>query len=155
MPAEEQLALLPFKVSDLSGFKNVRTLVPGQAVMLLDGDEEAALSGAPYVLISIARVSADQPDGRERLARQLASTISGNPRRTHHQFRTDADRRRRRPRNSASTATSIKDDKPVTVVQWLRFGGGATLRIIAASTREEWPQMFTRFRAVRDGIDRR
>ena len=52
-------------------------------------------------------------------------------------------------------ATSVKDNKPVTVVQWLRFGGGATLRIIAASTREEWPEMFTRFRAVRDGIDRR
>jgi hypothetical protein len=52
-------------------------------------------------------------------------------------------------------ATSAKDNKPVTVVQWLRFGGGATLRIIAASTREEWPQMFSRFRAVRDGIDPR
>jgi hypothetical protein len=154
VPAEEQLALLPFKVADLSGFKNVRTLVPGQAVILLDGDEEAALSGAPYVLISIARISADQPDGRERLARQLASTIPGirdgritsaEPMRIGgapgHELRVDA--------------TSIKDDKPVSVVQWLRFGGGATLRIIAASTREEWPQTFTRFRAVRDGIDRR
>ena len=155
MPAEEQLALLPFKVSELSGFKNVRTLVPGQAVMLLDGDEEAALSGAPYVLISVARVSADQPDGRERLARQLASTI---PRRSA----TDASPVSEPMRIGGTAgheirveATSIKDDKPVTVVQWLRFGGGATLRIIAASTREEWPEMFTRFRAVRDGIDRR
>ncbi|MDQ8732205.1 hypothetical protein [Bradyrhizobium sp. LHD-71] len=154
VPAEEQLELLPFKVSDLSGFKNVRTLVPGQAVMLLDGDEEGALSGAPYVLISVARVSADQPDGRERLARQLATTIPGlregritnsEPMRiggaAGHEIRVEG--------------TSIKDDKPVTVVQWLRFGGGATLRIIAASARKEWPQMFTRFRAVRDGIDRR
>jgi hypothetical protein len=154
VPADEQLALLPFKVADLSGFRNVRTLVPGQAVMLLDGDEEGALSGAPYVLISVARVSADQPHDRERLARQLASAIPGirdgritssEPMRIGgspgHELRIDA--------------TSIKDDKPVSVVQWLRFGGGATLRIIAASTREEWPQMFTRFRAVRDGIDRR
>ena len=98
VPAEEQLALLPFKVADLSGFKNVRTLVPGQAVMLLDGDEEAALSGAPYVLISIARVSADQPDGRERLARQLASTIPGIRDGTNHQCRADADRRGPGPR---------------------------------------------------------
>ncbi len=36
-----------------------------------------------------------------------------------------------------SKATSVKDDKPVTVVQWLRFGGGGTLRIIAVvGTRE-------------------
>jgi hypothetical protein len=154
VPAEEQLALLPFKVSELSGFTKVRTLVPGQAVMLLDSDEEAALSGAPYVLISVARVSADQPDGRERLARQMAMAIPGivdgrittsEPMRIGgtpgHEMRIDA--------------TSAKDNKPVTVVQWLRFGGGATLRIIAASTREEWPQMFSRFRAVRDGIDPR
>jgi hypothetical protein len=52
-------------------------------------------------------------------------------------------------------ATSVKDDKPVTVVQWLRFGGGATLRIVAASARESWPEAFTRFRAVRDGINPR
>jgi hypothetical protein len=154
VPAEEQLALLPFKVSELAGFKKVRTLVPGQAVMLLDGDEEAALSGAPYVLIAVARISADQAEGRERLARQMAMAIPGivdgrittsEPMRiggtAGHEMRVEA--------------TSVKDNKPVTVVQWLRFGGGATLRIVAASTRAEWPEMFTRFRAVRDGIDRR
>lgn len=153
VPAEEQLALLPYKVSELSGFKNVRTLVPGQAVMLLDGDEEGALSGAPYVLITYAQIP-DQADGRDRIARQLAETIPGirDGRITNSEpmriggsagYETRID------------ATSIKDNKPITVVQWLRFGGGGALRIIAASTREEWPQMFTRFRAVRDGIDRR
>jgi hypothetical protein len=154
VPAEEQLALLPFKVSELSGFKKVRTLVPGQAVMLLNGDEEEALSGAPYVLIAVARISADQAEGRERIARQLATTIPGI---------VDGRITNSEPMRIGGTpgyetrveATSIKDNKPVTVVQWLRFGGGATLRIIAASTREEWPEMFTRFRAVRDGIDRR
>ena len=153
VPAEEQLALLPYKVSELSGFKNVRTLVPGQAVMLLDGDEEGALSGAPYVLITFAPIG-DQAEGRDRIARQLAETIPGirDGRITNSEpmrisgaagYETRVD------------ATSVKDNKPVTVVQWLRFSGGGALRIIAASTREEWPQMFTRFRAVRDGIDRR
>jgi hypothetical protein len=41
------------------------------------------------------------------------------------------------------------------VVQWLRFGGGTSLRIIASATREDWPKAFPRFRAVRDGIDPR
>ncbi len=122
--------------------------------MLLDGDEEEALSGAPYVLIAVARISADQAEGRERIARQLAITIPGI---------VDGRITTSEPMRIGGTAgyetrveaTSVKDNKPVTVVQWLRFGGGATLRIIAASTREEWPEMFTRFRAVRDGIDRR
>lgn len=154
VPAEEQLALLPFKVSELADFKKVRTLVPGQAIMLLDGDEDAALSGAPYVLIAVARISADQPDGRERLALNLARAIPG----IREGRITNSEPMRIGGTAGYETrvdAISIKDNKPVTVVQWLRFGGGATLRILAASTREEWPQMFTRFRAVRDGIDRR
>lgn len=154
VPAQEQLDLMPFKVTELAGFKRVRTIVPGQAVMLMDGDEEDVLGGAPYVLVAIARMSADQPDSRERLARELARTVPGistgrittsEPMRiggtAGYETRIDA--------------TSIKKETPINVVQWLRFGGGATLRIIAGATKENWQESFTRFRAVRDGIDRR
>lgn len=155
IPADEQLSMLPFRVSELSGFKTVKTLVPGQAVLLLDSeDEDAALAGAPYVLLSIAPISADQAEGRERIARQLATTIPGIR---------DARITASEPMRIGGTAgyeirvdaTSVKGDKPVTMVQWLRFGGGATLRIVAGSTRDAWPQAFTRFRAVRDGINPR
>ncbi|MBY0382728.1 MAG: hypothetical protein K2W78_12510, partial [Xanthobacteraceae bacterium] len=48
---------------------------------------------------------------------------------------------------------SGKDNKPVAVVQWLRFGNGqATLRIIASAPKDGWEGAFPRFRAVRDGI---
>lgn len=158
VPAEEQLAMLPFKVSELSGFKRVRTLVPGQAVMLLDDDEETTLSGAPYVLITVARISADQPEDRERLARQFARQLMAVIPIQDPQQPTLSEPMRIGGTAGYETrfnATSVKDNKPLTVVQWLRFGGGATLQIIAASPREQWPEMFTRFRAVRDGIDRR
>jgi hypothetical protein len=158
VPAEEQLGMLPFKVSELSGFKKVRTLVPGQAVMLLDGEDETALSGGPYVLITVARVSADQPGERERLALQFARQLV-----TVIPIQDPQQPTLSEPMRIGGTAgyetrfnaTSIKDNKPVTVVQWLRFGGGATLQIIAVSAREQWGETFTRFRAVRDGIDRR
>jgi hypothetical protein len=52
-------------------------------------------------------------------------------------------------------AISGKDNTAVSLVQWLRFGGGSTLRIIGSAPREEWPQAFPRFRAVRDGIQPR
>jgi hypothetical protein len=154
IPAEEQLALLPFKIEELGGFKKVRTLVPGQAVLLFDDDEEGALSGAPYVLISVARISAERPEDRERLAQQMAAGIPGI-----REYRFTASE----PMRIGGTAgfeirlegMSLKGDKRVSAVQWLRFGGGATMRIVAGSSREQWPEMFTRFRAVRDGIDRR
>jgi hypothetical protein len=47
---------------------------------------------------------------------------------------------------------SGKDKTEVTVVQWIRFGGGTSLRIIASAPRNQWSSAFTRFRAVRDGI---
>ena len=50
-------------------------------------------------------------------------------------------------------ATTGKDNTPVTVVQWLRFGNGPTsLRVIGTAPTDQWPAAFTRFRAVRDGI---
>ena len=47
VPADEQLGLLPFKISDLAEFKNVRTLAPGAAVILADGDETTGFEPRP------------------------------------------------------------------------------------------------------------
>ena len=51
--------------------------------------------------------------------------------------------------------TSGKDNTPVTVVQWLRFGNQNSLRIIGSAPRDQWENAFPRFRAVRDGIQPR
>ena len=42
---------------------------------------------------------------------------------------------------------------PVSMVQWLRFGGSGYLRVIAVSPTDKWEQSFIRFRTVRDGIE--
>ena len=47
------------------------------------------------------------------------------------------------------------NDEPLSLVQWLRFGGGSFLRIVGVGRKDDWDALFTRFRAVRDGIDRR
>ena len=47
VPVDEQLALLPFKITDLGDFKNVRTLAPGAAIILADGDESQASRSRP------------------------------------------------------------------------------------------------------------
>ena len=92
-----------------------------------------------------------QPDDRGRFAQQTAATIPGirDGRITMNEpvridgaagFETRID------------ATSGKDNTPVTVVQWLRFGSSSSLRIIGSAPRDQWPSAFPRFRAVRDGI---
>ena len=49
-------------------------------------------------------------------------------------------------------ATAVRGD-PVSLVQWVRFGGNGFLRIIGVTARPNWDAMFTRFRAVRDGVE--
>jgi hypothetical protein len=151
VPVDEQLGLMPFKIGELSDFKNVRTLAPGAALILADGDEKTGFEVAPFMIIGIVGSAPAQPDDRGRFAQQMATTIPGvrdgritmsEPIRIDGQpgFETRID------------ATSGKDNTPVTIVQWLRFGPQTSLRIIGSSPRDDWTKAFTRFRAVRDGI---
>jgi hypothetical protein len=152
VPVDEQLALMPFKVSELGAFKNVRTLAAGAAVILADNTEETGFESAPFMVIGIIGSAPAQPDDRGRFAQQAATMIPGvrdakitmsEPVRLDGLpgFETRID------------AVSGKDNTPVTVVQWLRFGGASSsLRIIASAPRDTWTTAFPRFRAVRDGI---
>src|ERR1700733_2692305 len=49
VPVEEQLGMLPFKVTELGSFKNVRTLAPGAAILLADGDDESGVEASSYM----------------------------------------------------------------------------------------------------------
>ena len=151
VPVEEQLSLLTFKVGELSGFKTVRLLAMRASVLLTDGTEDTQLDGAPYMVIGTITASAASADERGRLAEQAARAIPGlrNMRLTSNEpIRIDSTP----GYETRVEAVTGKDDTPVSVVQWLRFGSGATLRIIASSTTTEWPKAFPRFRAVRDGV---
>jgi len=151
VPVDEQLGLMPFKMGELSDFKNVRTLAPGAALIVADGDEKTGFETAPFMIIGIVGSAPASPDDRGRYAQQMATTIPGvrdgritmsEPVRIDGQagYETRID------------ATSGKDNTPVTIVQWLRFGPQSSLRIIGSSPRADWANSFPRFRAVRDGI---
>ncbi|CAN5402305.1 hypothetical protein BH10PSE10_BH10PSE10_24650 [soil metagenome] len=154
VPVEEQLGLLPFKIGDLGAFKTVRTLAPRLSVLLTDGTEDTTLDGAPYMVIGLVGPGPEKADERGRFAQQTAATIPGlrNARITSNEpLRIDGTP----GYETRIDAVAGKNDTPVTVVQWLRFGSGSSLRIIASSTRDEWPKAFPRFRTVRDGIEPR
>lgn len=151
VPVAEQLSLLPFKLGELSNFKTVRLLAANASVLLTDGTEETTLDGAPYMVIGTVPQSPASADDRARFAEQAARSIPGlrSLRITNSEaIRIDSTA----GYETRMDAVAGKNDTPVSVVQWLRFGSGATLRIIASSTKDEWTNAFPRFRAVRDGI---
>ena len=155
VPVEEQLSLMPFKVSDLGDFKHVRTLAPSAGILLADGDEKTGFEAAPFMLIGLMGSAPNQPEDRGRYAEQAATSIPGvrNWRITMSEpVRIDG----MAGYETRLDAISGKDNTPVTVVQWLRFGGSQnSLRIIGSAPRDEWAKAFPRFRAVRDGIQPR
>jgi len=152
VPVEEQLSQLSFRLGELAGFRHVRTIAPRSAVLLSDGDDDAKLDSSAYIMIGVMQGAPAQPDDRGRFARDLAANIAGlrDVKMTNNEpLRIDG---------SPGFETRIegvtgKDNTPVRVVQWLRFGSGsATLRIVASAPQSEWSEAFTRFRTVRDGI---
>lgn len=155
VPLDEQLGLLPFKINEFGNFETVRTLAPGAVILLADDDGSKGIEASPFMVIGLIPAQTVSADDRSRLAQQAARTIPGlrDARITMSEpiridgapgFETRID------------AVSGKNDTPVTVVQWLRFGASnVALRIVGSATKEAWPDAFPRFRAVRDGIQPR
>jgi hypothetical protein len=154
VPVEEQLSMLPFRITELSSFKNVRTLAPGAAVVLADGDEATGFEPAPFMMIGIMGTTPPNPDDRARCAQESAMRLPG----VHEGKLTVAEPIRIGGQQAYETridAISGKDNTKVTVVQWLLFGGPNMLRIVGSAPRDQWTDAFPRFRAVRDGIQPR
>jgi hypothetical protein len=153
IPVEEQLGTMPFKISELGDFKNVRTLAVGSAILLADGEENTSLEGAPFLVLSLMGSAPAQPEDRGRFAQEAAISIPGV--REARMTMSEAVRIEGMPGYETRIDGISGKDTPVTVVQWLRFGGPTTLRIIGSAPRDQWAKAFPRFRTVRDGIQPR
>jgi hypothetical protein len=95
---DEQLGLLPFKVSELGEFKNVRTLAPGAAVIIADGDETKGFEAAPFMIIGVI--------GQTAAPRRIAAASPSRSQRPFPAFATAASPC---PSRSASTASRLRD----------------------------------------------
>ncbi len=154
VPVDEQLGLMPFNITDLGDFKNVRTLAPGAALILADRDETSGFEPAPFMIIGIIGAAPQEADARARFAQQAATQIPGV--RDARITMSEPIRINGMPAyETRIDGISGKDNTSVTVVQWLRFGGSNSMRIIGSSPRDQWGSAFPRFRAVRDSIQPR
>jgi len=154
VPDEEKLSLLPFKLGDLAGMRLVR-VVPGIALQLTDGPQDTLEAyQQAHLVISAVPGGPPQPRDRDQFARVALTglpplkdvrMISTEPTRiggqSGHEIRAEG----RAPQNDAD----------IEIVQWLRFGTGAYLRILGFAPKQSWTDHFARFRTVRDGLEPR
>lgn len=148
-PIDEQLGLIPFQLKDLAGFR-VASVTP-DSVLVSDGTDDDP-SQRSYMVVTIGRAQPSQMDDRGRFARDL---LSQAPLRELTLQSAEPMRIAGSPGFEIRGNAEDMSNSKVAVVQWVRFMGGAFIRIVGVAPSAQWNEMFGRFRAVRDGVDMR
>jgi hypothetical protein len=154
VPIEEQLGMLPFRLNELAGF-NIRGTVMGRGVLLTDLAADAASSAiVPNMVVMMVPGEPPQGSDRDDLARQAFRSI-GNLKDVRiagaEQLRIGG-----QPGHEImATAKDPTTGADLSLVQWLRFGGGALLHFVGVAPTPVWTPSYARFRAVRDGVEPR
>jgi hypothetical protein len=152
VPVEEQLSLLPFRVGELAGFQ-VNAVLPGRAVILSDSTSGAqSPSAEPHMVVAVASGGPAQAGDRDAFARDVFATI---PNMQDIRITTSESLRigGMQGHQILANAKDPSTGADVTIVQWLRFGGGAYLHYVGVARVDDWIKAYARFRSVRDGID--
>lgn len=154
VPNKEILDHLPFQVNELAKFGGVRSLIPGRAIMLTEEPGAEPPTDRPFLMISVGSGAPAQASERGTFATNVLRNIQGfknlkpvfsEPMRIGGQPGYEI-------RLEGQTVTH---DSDVMIVQWMRFSGGGFIRMVGVAPKQQWNETFTRFRAVRDGIDTR
>jgi hypothetical protein len=153
VPIEELLTLVPFRLDALAGLRPIRVL-GSNGVLLTAGASDAPGPGEqPVFVVSIGTGGPEEADARANYARnlftgltdfknvQVVSTdmlrLGGGSMPTHE---------------LQAQAMAGQNDKPVKLVQWVRFGAGLVIRMVGIAPAEQWTAALAQFRTVRDGI---
>jgi hypothetical protein len=151
VPTDEQLALLPFRLGDLAGFK-VAAVLPGRAINLTDAAGDRA--AAAHIVVALEAGGPTEAKDREEFARRA---FLGIPNLKEIRL-TGADPIRIDGVPGFEIMATAKDGATgtaITLVQWIRFGGGSYMQIVGVAPTAGWTDAYERFRAVRDGIGTR
>lgn len=155
VPVEEQFKLLPLNFTDLSGMRPVRVIASTGAILTNGPKDTLEPTEQPLLIVSVGRGGPEEAAARDTFARNLFSATGqfkdlriigtdmlrlGGGLQTHQLF---------------AEARDTKTDTPIKLVQWVRFGSGAYVRVVGIARADEWSDAFPRFRAVRDGVNPR
>lgn len=155
-PIKEQLALLPFQLTELAGFR-VTQVLPAGGVILTDGPTDD-ITTQPYMIVAVGPGAPAEPSERGRFANDLLATA---PLADIKVQLSEPQRINNGPGYETRADAIGPRGNPVSLVQWLRFGSSGFLRIIGVAakdpsgSKDSWDAIFTRFRAVRDGVETR
>lgn len=151
VPVSEQLSVLPYQLKDLAGFRIVQAAPSGSALLTDGPKDDLALDEQAVFLINIGPGAPERPEERGSLARRVIATTPGV--KSMQVERAGPLRIGGMPgEEMVVQAKDAKSATDVTIVQWLRFGSSATMRLLGIARKDAWDAIFPRFRAIRDGV---
>jgi hypothetical protein len=152
LAVEQLLALLPYRMSDLGGFRLMRTTPDGTAVMTLGAKDTPLPSEQPFFMVALRPGEAPQPQDRDRFAQRALATFTS--------FRNTRSVSVEPIRIGGAQGHEIiaetRDDKSndeLMMVQWLRFGPSGYMQMFGIARKDTWDTVLPRMRAMRDGVE--
>lgn len=152
-PLANQVEALPFTLTNLAGFRPVRALA-GTTLILTDGPKNSAEGAEQPIFVVTIGAGAPRDDERRQFAIRALSSLPGIK---------DLRLERAEPQRVSGQAgfevmangIDAKTGTPIKVVQWVRFGPSAYIRMVGISQLDAFPDLYDRMRALRDGLEAR
>lgn len=150
---QEQLAKLPFRVSELEGYRVVKVL-GGSAAVLTKGPKDMVEGAEQPYFVAAYGMGDVRDDDRPSFARRAIASVPGvrelrlergGPLRIGGQPGFEI----------IAKGEDARSGKPVKVAQWISFGRAGYVRMIGVAAEEGFEADFTALRALRDGVEAR
>lgn len=148
---DEQLAVMPFRLVDLAGFRPIRAMA-GNSVLLTDGPNDVIRNAEqPVLIVAQSYAPAPQAEQRDAFAR---SALGANTLLKDVVFeRAQAFRQAGAEWHEiVAKARDGQSDQPVVVLQTIRFEHDGYLRMVGVVRSDQRDAVMPRFRAVVDAV---
>ena len=150
---EEMLAVLPYRLDELGGFRLLRASPDGTAVLTLGPNVTTLPAEQPYFMVAPRAIEPPPAAERDRFAQRVLMGFLNRP--DLRIVRAEQIRIGGAPGHEIVAAghdPATGDD--LMTVQWLRFGEGV-VQMFGVARKDNWTETLRRMRALRDGFGRR
>ena len=148
------LAVLPYRLDDLGGFRLLRGTPEGTAVFTLGPNDTTLPVEQPYFMIAPRAIEPPPAAERDLYARRALMAFLNRP-----DLRIVSSEAIRLGGVQAHEIVVESEDgrtkEPLLMVQWLRFGTGGMIQMFGMARKDRWPEVLPRMRALRDGFAHR
>ena len=150
---EDQVAALPFRLTERAGFRPVRVLA-GNALFLTDGPNDVVRNAEQPIAILGQSTAPAPPHGPQRDAFARAALGANAVFRDARVERAESFRQKGAEWHEiVASATEIASGTPVVVTQTIRFSPTGYVRMLGVVKAEARDETMPRFRALFDAVE--